>query len=279
MHLTDNVDTKRLLPSAWAMSEPVELMRVKIRSLRLRLSRLCRGQIPFSRLHYLVSIAICLGLLLLFSAPAFARTMASVTAVCPIDGDAFEDLMMASDSSAGLMLDFKPAGSGAGIWKYPACPRDGMILFREFSDEEIELLKPYVLGEEYQSMRENETEYWLISRMQKLLGDSEGQQADSLLKATWQANEEQYPRYAGEAREMFLKIAAGHEASEGEDIPAMMLAGELTRRLGEFDKARKHFEELRQKPDCTSRMCQPYIEQELKLIEAKNSGPAEIELK
>lgn len=218
---------------------------------------------------------LALFILLASMQQALAMTLTKATERCPIDGQEFTDTVMASDSRSGRMLDLKPVGPGAGIWKYMQCPRDGFVLYDTFSEAEIERLKPYVLSDEYQAMRKTETPHWLVAKMRIHMSDPGDVVAGSLLTATWEANAEQYPVYAAAARDMFLDI---YNSADPARVQAGLLAGELCRRLGSFEEAEKLFQAISSDAGCDEKVCQQVCAQELGLIKAKNSDPAQMKI-
>ncbi len=217
-------------------------------------------------------IFLTLILLLASAIPAFALTYSEVTETCPIDGTEFKDTVPASGTQFGIMLDLMPYGPIGAPWKLPECPRDGFILYKDFTPEEIATLKPYILSDKYQALRRTETQYWRLGQMQEKLGASVDKRAGSFLKATWQANEEQYPRYAQAAILLFQEILRqeGKETEEG--FAAALLVGELQRRLGNFDAAKIVFASLQEEAKRKDPIFETIIQQEFQLIKEKNKN-------
>lgn len=220
--------------------------------------------------------------LLLCSPAALALTFSESEFICPLDGHAFKQRVPMSGTSFGSMLDMQRYGPIQSPWEQPQCPRDGFVLCKyrneELTEEEIAILRPFVLSPEYQAMRRTETPYWLIARCMEKLGMSLADRAWVLLEASWEANgSDRYPRYAREAltaqEALLAKGGQGKEAAE----TTRLLIGELNRRLGNFERAKAIFTALAGEPDFkNNRLYMRIIALQLKLIEAGDTASHQI---
>ncbi|MDL2271579.1 hypothetical protein LJC23_00915 [Desulfovibrio sp. OttesenSCG-928-I05] len=195
---------------------------------------------------------------------------------CPLCGERFFQEAPASGSSCGMWLDFQLAGAVASPRDWPECPKDGFILHREFSWEEVETLRPFIASWQYQTLRGSSPQYWRIDRMEKELGVPLRERADILLQTTWQASQHNYTFFAGMAlkafRERMASSAAGGERRD-RFVRDCMVTGELYRRLGFFDKAEALFARLVSTPQvATDAFCRKYVERQLHLIGEQDDG-------
>ncbi len=218
------------------------------------------------------------SLLLLFcliAMPAFASTTAEREFTCPLDGKSFKAVIALSGTSFGIMLDMAPYGPIITPWPVAECPEDGLLLYKDFTEQDIAVLRPYVQSAEYQNMRKNkETPYRRMAALEEKLGVPRSMLWRTLLQATWEARGEQYPRYAREtaaAIEEFLTV----EKEDAEEITtAKMVYGELNRRLGDFPKAQCTFEALRNDPAvAANEPVRGIVDYQRELIKAKDTAP------
>lgn len=194
---------------------------------------------------------------------------------CPLCGERFIREAPASGTSCGIWLDFQLAGAVVSPRDWPECPKDGMVLHREFRWEEVETLRPFIASWQYQSLRGGSPQYWRIDRMEKELGVPLRERADILLQTTWQASRHNYQFFAGMALKAFHERMASSAAAGRRDrlVRDCMVMGELYRRLGLFDKAEALFARLGSEPQvATDAFCRKYVERQLCLIGDQDDG-------
>lgn len=201
--------------------------------------------------------------------PAFAMTTSITEIECPVDGEKFVFYGQGSGTSFGRMLDGMPYGAIAAPWPIPKCPGNGMVIYKRFSEEEIATLKPFIRSEEYQSLQKNETNYWLAYILSKRLSAPLTEQISLMQQATWEAEADQYERYA---RETIKAI----DSMKNPSYELVFLKGELYRRIKEFDKAMQIFSELKKAVESDLQFENtPFfiqiISKELELISEKDS--------
>lgn len=216
----------------------------------------------------------CLTLSLL-SSDATASTVAEITVSCPIGGKSFTTTTAMSGSQFGQNLDLKPIGAIVSPWPIPKCPENGFVLYKEtFSSAELKRLEPFVLSETYQSLQKTETNYYLAAVLMKHLGAPLQETADALLKATWEAEGgPRYKTYAGEALAVFDLLATPASAATPEQIASYhLLAGEMERRLGHFDSAKRRFDAVLKAKGVSGTMLEQIARQEIALIALGDSA-------
>jgi hypothetical protein len=211
----------------------------------------------------------------LMATPVFASTTAEREFTCPLDGKPFKAVIAMSGTSFGLMLDMEPYGPIITPWPVAECPEDGMLLYKDFTEQDITVLRPYVLSPEYQDMRKNkETPYRRMAALEEKLGVPRSMLWRTLLQATWEARGEQYPRYAREAAAAIEEFLAVEKDDAEEITTAKMVYGELNRRLGDFQRAQRTFEALRDDPASAAKQpIRGIVDYQLELIKTKDTAP------
>lgn len=212
------------------------------------------------------------------SAPAaHAMTVGEIDVVCPIDGKRFKTITAYSGSQFGMYLDLKPVGPTPAPWPLAKCPGNGFVIYKKtFTAEELARLRPYVRSEAYRALVPGHTNYFLAAKLQQALSEPPAKVAITLLQATWEArDDDQYRAYASEALAAYEQVLAAPPKDEAARLTAMLVAGELERRLGLFDQARSRFLAIPNRESLAEPMDR-VVALQLSLIEKGNSEPAEI---
>ena len=203
------------------------------------------------RLRTCHRVAATVLLSLLLVPAAHAATVFEQSFTCPVGGETFKQSMAGSGTSFGQFFDLKPYGAIAAPWPLAVCPGNGFVIFkRDYSDAEIAQLTRVVEGDAYRALvAAGDTAYYRAAVLMAAIDIPVSARADTLLKATWQADGERYARYAAEALGAFEQQCA-ESRKEGakpsiEGVQCGMLVGELQRRLGRFDAARATFKAVR----------------------------------
>lgn len=207
---------------------------------------------------------------------AGAMTFSEVEVTCPLGGEVFTATLARSGTKFGTFLDFRPYGPIASPTPLAKCPANGFVVYKEkFTDDELRQLTPYVESEDYQSLQEKQTNYYLAAKLQSFLKETSKQQiARTLLQATWEVeSREQYLSYANEALATFKLALKEDYAKKNEWLTDQLIAGELERRLGQFAEAKKRFLMLSDREKVGSGTVHNMIQLQLQLIEAKDSEP------
>jgi hypothetical protein len=176
----------------------------------------------------------------LAAAPLFAASAgAPVTEhkICPIGGAAFDFTTTASYSTYGTRPDGKPYGSWTFPLALPECPDNGLVMYKEYSDEEVEKLKPLVASDAYQALRREDTSYYRAYWLMREMGLGPEEYLWALLQASWQADDkpELRARYQSELVEGSAKAEPKPEDLNWIGMEAR--AVNALRELGRFDEA------------------------------------------
>lgn len=171
--------------------------------------------------------------------PAQASTFTEEEVVCPVGGEKFTQMALMSISTWGALPDGMPLGSGRFPVELPQCPKNGLVMFRDFTPEEVVRLAPFIAGEEYTALRSaGETPRYLAYRTAQFLGDKDLHWW--LLEASWEAkNDDPEGERARRYTQEFV-AAAGMVKPDPEQLEAVAARFRLAnglRELGRFDEA------------------------------------------
>ncbi len=204
-----------------------------------------------------------------------ASIVMDVEVTCPIDGERFTSKEAMSGSQFGQNLDRRPLGAVVAPWPISRCPRTGFVIYKDdFTNRELERLRPHVRSKTYQALQKNASDYYLAAHLMRFLGAPKSVIADALLKATWEVEQDpRYKRYAVDALAAFDELASDSslEATPADRASYHQIAGELERRLGLFDKANQRFKYLIEAPGVKGSRLEQLVRQEIVLTEARDS--------
>jgi hypothetical protein len=171
--------------------------------------------------------------------PANASTYAPVQKVCPVGGEKFQFMELASISQWGGMPDGMPLGSGYFPIQSPKCPGNELVMYRDFMPTEVKVLTAFVGSPEYLALRTaHETPYYLAYRTAKALGDKTA--PGLLLQSTWEAKNadpasERARRYDEEFVSLVRTLPV--DGASFESIALRARAANALRELGHFEEA------------------------------------------
>lgn len=171
-------------------------------------------------------------------APAVAATPAiTKTMTCPIGGETFIYHQPVSSAALGMRPDGKPYGTSAAPAPLPECPGNGLVFYKDYTDDEVKVLGPLVASDEYQALRKTDTQYYRAYWLMRQMGVGPEDYLWALLQACWEAEgkPELRARYLAELAEQSAKARANPAdldwiGMEGRAINAL-------RELGRFDEA------------------------------------------
>lgn len=173
----------------------------------------------------------------LAATPASAGKPVTETMTCPIGGGGFSFTTTASYSTYGERPDGKPYGSWTFPLALPECPDNGLVLYKDYTPEEVAKLEPLVASEAYQALRKEDTPYYRAYWLMKAMGLGPERYLWALLQASWEAQDrpELRKRYLAELAETSAAVPARPAdlnwiGMEGRAINAL-------RELGRFDEA------------------------------------------
>ncbi|HEX8225374.1 MAG TPA: hypothetical protein VF605_16290 [Allosphingosinicella sp.] len=171
------------------------------------------------------------------AAPAPAGKAVTEQMTCPIGGGSFSFTTTASYSTYGERPDGKPYGSWTFPLALPECPANGLVLYKQYTPEEVAKLEPLVASEAYQALRKQDTAYYRAYWLMKAMGLGPERYLWALLQAGWEAQDkpELRKRYLAELAEASAAVPARPAdinwiGMEGRAINAL-------RELGRFDEA------------------------------------------
>jgi hypothetical protein len=171
------------------------------------------------------------------AAGAVAAMPVTQTMTCPIGGGSFSFTTAASYSTYGERPDGKPFGSWTFPLAIPECPDNGLVLYKDYTPEEIAKLEPLVSSETYQALRKEDTPYYRAYWLMKQMGVGPERALWALLQASWEAEgkPELRRRYLAELAEASAAVPPrpgdlNWIGMEGRAINAL-------REIGRFDEA------------------------------------------
>ena len=219
------------------------------------------------------------GLLLAVSFVVFGATSTNVEVKCPICLKVFNCKMDVSGTAFGRRLDLKPLGPIRAPWRLPKCPDCHFVRFDEkLSQADLDKCKKIIKSEEYLQNSKRKP-YFLFGILAEGLDYDSWQLANIFLKASWE-EENEAELYQADLKRCLKHLAVflkkdGRSVKEIFDShsiakkTAILLKGELHRRLAEFDLAKMHFEKL----GSPGGHLEDIINFQINLCVKKDSGP------
>lgn len=175
---------------------------------------------------------------------ANAGTPYPVKMKCPVGGESFTFISTHSMSTWGRRPDGKPYASWEFPNPVPECPGNRLVMFKEFSKDEIKALKPLLASEAYRALGD-ETTYYRIGWLAKALNVPDYDYPWLMLQASWQADGDE-PRKARYQREYVAMVDAAPPGDPETWVNRQVRAVNAERELGQFDAATKRIAAIRE---------------------------------
>jgi hypothetical protein len=169
--------------------------------------------------------------------PTSAGLPVTKSMTCPIGGGTFDYTTSASYTTFGTRPDGKPYGSWTFPMALPECPANGLVLYKDYTPEEVAKLEPLVASEAYQALRQADTQYYRAYWLMKEMGLGPEAHLWALLQASWEADgkPELRARYQTELVEASAKVPLEPTSLNWVGMEAR--AVNALRELGRFDEA------------------------------------------
>ena len=202
----------------------------------LSLETLSKGPAPGPVRSALVVAFCATASLGIMAQGANALTTYETQVTCPIDGKPFKATMVGSFYQSGMRLNSKPIGSLIAPYPYPVCPGNGFVMYQnEFSEGELSAIRSIVSADEYQRLRSEHTDYYMVAYVKQRLEDNDYDLGNMYLRASWEAEgskpelAHRYQALAIERYDAFLRL----DSSRSEDwwAASIVAAGPLARQL------------------------------------------------
>lgn len=189
-------------------------------------------------------LAAAVAAIALAAGPVSAGMPVTEEMTCPIGGGKFSFTTTASYSTYGERPDGKPYGSWTFPLALPECPDNGLVLYKEYTPEEVAKLEPLVASEAYQALRKEDTPYYRAYWLMKAMELGPDRYLWALLQASWEAQDkpELRKRYLAE-----LVQASATVTPRPADLNWIGMEGRAInalRELGRFDEASARLAEL-----------------------------------
>jgi hypothetical protein len=184
----------------------------------------------------LVALSVVLPL---WTTPAAAGTPYPVEMRCPVGGETFTFIDTMSSSRWGSRPDGKPYGSWEFPTPVPACPGNGLVMYRDFSKDDIKKLKVLLNSPEFQKVKSEATYYRIAWFMRALHDEPEATALWMINQASWQVDDQPDVK-ARYQREFADGVAAlPKDPNSLDQIVLDGRAANAWRELGDFDRALK----------------------------------------
>ncbi|WP_114954438.1 hypothetical protein [Sphingosinicella terrae] len=169
------------------------------------------------------------------------------TMTCPVGGESFEALQSSHYSTTGRRPDGRPHSYWYMPLPIPECPSNGLVVFRDFSPEEVGTLESLIASDAYRAMVADDSTYYRAQWLATRLGLPEKEALGLLLAATWQVKPEDgptgqplpSPERARRYQEEFVRrvMALPADPQDAEYVGLHARAANAQRELGRFDEA------------------------------------------
>jgi hypothetical protein len=185
-----------------------------------------------------------LALTLGAAAPAMAGFPVETEMVCPVGGETFTHISTGSYSTFGARPDGKPYGSWTFPLAIPECPSNGLVMFRDFDEDEIAQLTEYLASDGFAQIRQD-VSYFRAAKIAEILSkDGSYGVGGLLLRASWQSDHD--PLAKARYQRAFASYVTAIEP-DSENIDWLFLTARSAnahRELGEFEAAESVLNQL-----------------------------------
>jgi hypothetical protein len=178
-----------------------------------------------------------LALLLAIPATAEAGMAMKVKEKCAIGGEPFSYTTTPSYSTFGARPDGKPYGSWTFPMELPVCPKNGLVMYREFSKDELARLPAIIATPEYAALRPAETPYYRAAWLARALDPQSLDHAWLLLSASWEADTDAAKKTRYQAEFLAAAGEAPRTPASLNWLALQVRAINARRELGRFDEA------------------------------------------
>lgn len=156
---------------------------------------------------------------------------------CAVGGESFTHIGTMSYSTWGSRPDGKPYGSWRFPIELPVCPGNGLVMYREFTKDEIARLKPLIESPEYRAMVPRDTPYFRAAWLERALKPDSDRIQWMVLSASWEADGDPALKKTYQRAFADLAVAAKPAPQNLQWLFMQMRAANARRELGEFDAA------------------------------------------
>ena len=179
----------------------------------------------------------CLALLIAAPGAAQAGMPMKVKETCAVGGERFTYITTPSYTTFGARPDGKPYGSWTFPMELPVCPKNGLVMYREFSKDELARLPALIASPEYVALRPSETPYYRAAWLARALDPKTDDHAWLLLSASWEADGEPAKKTRYQVQFVVAAEAVPARPEALEWLAMQVRAINARRELGRFDEA------------------------------------------
>jgi uncharacterized protein (DUF2225 family) len=222
-------------------------------------------------------IATCI--LLIATAGTVGHTASEVKKTCPVCKTEFKTMVDMLGTSFGMRLDLKKLGPIASPWRIPVCTKCKFVLYDDkIPEKDLAKCKEIVESKDYKK-HSARASYFLLGILSQKLGKDDMKIAHLYLNASWQEeeNKEHLKQDLGLSLKYFEAYLKDPTAKEPDAyFTALLLKGELLRRLGKFDEAKKHLDTLKEKKKFKGTFLGDIVTYEIELCNQKDAKPHKV---
>jgi hypothetical protein len=151
---------------------------------------------------------------LAFSSLAYAGTPTDEDVICPVGGETFTITGTRSCSTMGATMSLQQMTSCDFITRLPVCPSNGLPMYREFDDGEIERLTAFIQTDTYAALRDKSDYFRAYAVEQHLGGESDASPFWLLQSGFW------YDRAAMSSEPDVMSVYLNAALKEKESVEA-----------------------------------------------------------
>lgn len=181
---------------------------------------------------------VMMGVLAMTAAsPAVAGHPVDEPMTCPVGGEKFTHVGTTSYSTFGSRPDGKPYGSWFFPLPLPECPTNGLVIFDEFTPEQLAKLPALIAEPDYKARVKGDRPYYRAAWLMEKLGYPAHQVAWMVQQASWQADDDLALKRKYQA-EFAARVAKLEGTLDPKHLVQMQVyAANALRELERFDEA------------------------------------------
>jgi len=163
---------------------------------------------------------------------------------CPVGGERFSFTDTMSSSSFGQRPDGRPYSN----WHYPlpVCPGNGLVMYREFTADDLARLPAILQSPEFAELRAIEQPYYTASFIERSLSPGSVRATWLPLQASWRVDHDAALKTRFQREFVAAAQAAEFDPANEESAALRLRMANALRELGRFDEAEAAFATLSQ---------------------------------
>jgi hypothetical protein len=208
-----------------------------------------------------------------FASAGLASIYGTVDVRCPLCSTKFKVMRLMSSFVAPSSKDLRPITGIGWPSALPECPECHFVMFKDdIPGRDWFKCRELVASANYKE-HSKRAEYYLLGLIYEKLGKDDATLGETYMKAaiTEEKDTANFKEDLKLAEKHFAAFVTKDDSHEKEWQNAQMLIGEIKRRAGEFDEAKKHFETVNTLKEFRDIRLGEIIDYQMKLIAKKDS--------